>query len=103
MAYGFSLHRELQALVDAGLTPWQALAAATRQPAEYLEASRDWGTIEPGKRADLVLLLGNPLESIRNTRRIDGVITGGRYFDAAQLAAMIAAGSRAIDGMAPPH
>ena len=102
MAYGFSLHRELVALVDAGLTPWQALASATRNPAAYLGATREWGTIEVGKRADLVLLLGNPLENIRNTQRIDRVVVGGRVFEAGELAAMIEAGARAIDGIAPP-
>jgi hypothetical protein len=54
-AYGFGLHRELQALVQAGLTPWQALEAATRNPAEFLGGARDWGTIAQGMRADLVL------------------------------------------------
>lgn len=102
MAYGFSLHRELVALVHAGLTPWQALASATTHPAEYLGATREWGTIEVGKRADLVLLLGNPLDRIENTRRIDRVMLGGRLFDAEQLRAMIRAGSAAIDGIAPP-
>ena len=102
MAYGFTLHRELAALVKAGLTPWQALAAATRHPAEYLGAMREWGTIETGKRADLVLLLGNPLDDIRNTQRIDGVMVGGKYLEAARLAEMIRAGALAIDGLAPP-
>ena len=58
--YGWGLHRELQALVAAGLTPYQALAAATRNPAEFLGASQQWGTIEPGKRADGA----GPLEDI---------------------------------------
>lgn len=60
LGYGFTLHRELESLVAAGLTPWQALAAATRNPAEFLHALGEWGTVEPGKRADLVLIAGNP-------------------------------------------
>ena len=100
MAYGFSLHRELVALVGAGLTTYQALATATRNPAEYLGALREWGTIEVGKRADLVLLDANPLGDIRNTQRINRVIVGGRVFEAPELAAMLQAGARAIDGLA---
>ncbi len=72
MAYGWTLHRELVALVIAGLTPYQALEAATRNPAEFLGATREWGTIERGKCADLVLVSGNPLADIRNTDRLDG-------------------------------
>ena len=72
-AYGWGLHRELQALVEAGLTPYEALAAATRNPAEFLDQSSEWGTLEPGTRADLVLLDANPLEDIGNTMKIAAV------------------------------
>lgn len=99
--YGFAIHRELEALVAAGLTPYQALRAATVNPAAFVGASADWGTIEPGKRADFVLVDGNPLTDIRQTARILGVSTGGRWLDRAELDAMIRRGSRAIDGMAP--
>ena len=68
--YGFGLHRELRALVQAGLTPYQALLAATRQPAEFLGASTQWGTLEVGKRADFVLVGGNPLPDIASTANI---------------------------------
>ncbi|CAN5846680.1 amidohydrolase family protein [soil metagenome] len=88
--YGWTLHRELESLVAAGLTPFQALAAATRHPADFLRASREWGTIEVGKRADLVLLAANPLEDIRNTGRIEAVVLGGRWIDAAERGRMIA-------------
>ena len=87
-SYGYTLHRELESLVAAGLTPYQALAAGTRTPAAFLNASNEWGTIAPGMRADLVLLSANPLADIRNTTRIDGVALGGRWFDAAELARM---------------
>jgi imidazolonepropionase-like amidohydrolase len=99
MVYGWTLHREMESLVAAGLTPYQALAAATRNPAEYFGALGEWGTIEPGKRADLVLLSANPLASIRNTTRIEGVSLGGRWFDRAELDAMIRAASARINGV----
>lgn len=93
--YGYGLHRELRALVEAGLTPYDALVTATRNPAEYLGAGSQWGAIEPGKRADLVLVSGNPLEDIANTARIRGVVMGGRWLDRAALDEMIATGARA--------
>jgi hypothetical protein len=96
--YGFGLHRELQALVQAGLTPFQALVTATRHSAEFLGASAYWGTIEVGKRADFVLVSGNPLEAIANTARIRGVSLGGRWLDRATLDQMIARAARATSG-----
>ena len=89
-AYGWTIHRELESLVAAGLTPHQALAAATRNPAEFVRASKEWGTIEQGKRADLLLLEANPLEDIRNTSRIEAVVVGGRVLDRAGREKMIA-------------
>lgn len=86
---GTSLHDELAALVDAGLTPMQALQAATRNVADYLDRSNDFGTIEAGKRADLVLLRANPLEDIRNTQQIEAVVLGGRWLDRAALDALL--------------
>jgi imidazolonepropionase-like amidohydrolase len=100
-AYGWTIHRELESLVAAGLTPYQALAAATRNPAEFLRASKEWGTIERGKRADLVLLAGNPLEDIRNTSRIEAVAVGGRWLERAERDRMIAAAVARLGG-APP-
>ena len=99
-AYGYALHRELAALVEAGLTPYQALAAATRNPAEFLGAAADWGTIEPGRRADLVLLSANPLEEIRNTSRIEGVSVGGHWLDQAALRAMTVGAATRLAGAA---
>lgn len=97
-AYGFGLHRELQAYVEAGLTPWRALETATRNPAEFLGQLGEWGTIEPGKRADLLLLAASPLDDIRNTERIEAVLAGGRLFTRSELDAMIEAGVRAVGG-----
>jgi imidazolonepropionase-like amidohydrolase len=93
--YGWGLHRELQALVAAGLTPFEALRAGTVLPARFLGAP-DWGTLEPGKRADLVLLSSNPLEDIRNTAAIEAVVFGGRWLDRAALAAMVSRGEQAV-------
>ena len=101
-AYGFGVHRELAALVAAGLTPYQALTAATRAPAEFVGAANEWGTIAPGKRADLVLLAANPLADIANTARIDGVAIGGRWLERAELDRLISTATRRIGGGATP-
>ena len=74
---GYSLHTELERLVDAGMTPRQALAAATLTPAEFFGISDQKGQIKTGMEADLVLLGKNPLEDIRNTRTIVSVIANG--------------------------
>lgn len=100
--YGFALHRELANLVAAGLTPYQALQAATVTPAEFLGVSNDWGTVEPRKRADLVLLAANPLEDIRNTARIEGVALGGRWFEEAELRRMIDRAAQLLSGPSIP-
>lgn len=76
---GFSIHRELATYVAAGLTPYEALATGTRAVAGHLGIAASAGTIEAGKRADLVLLDGSPLQDIRNTSRIAGVMIGGRW------------------------
>ena len=99
--YGFALHRELEELVAAGLTPHQALAAATTTPAAFFGAADDWGAIAPGMRADFVLLDADPLADIRNTQRIRAVAVGGRWIERAELDALIDAASRAMDGAAP--
>ena len=75
---GASLHHELELLVESGLSPMEALQSATRNPARYLGKLADMGTIEPGKLADLVLLEANPLEDIRNTRKVRLVVLRGR-------------------------
>jgi imidazolonepropionase-like amidohydrolase len=78
---GFALHEELELLVQAGLTPMQALQAATNGAAEFLGNEKDSGTVAAGKFADLVLLDANPLEDIRNTGKIRAVVVRGRYLD----------------------
>ena len=82
---GASLHRELELFVRAGLTPLQALQTATLNPAVYFGKTADWGTIAPGKSADLVLLARNPLADIANTRRIVAVVADGRYYSPREL------------------
>jgi imidazolonepropionase-like amidohydrolase len=86
---GFSLHDELQLLVESGLTPLEALQAATRNPALFRGDSAEYGTVEEGKVADLVLLDANPLRDIRNTTRIQAMFLRGRLYDRAQLDAML--------------
>jgi imidazolonepropionase-like amidohydrolase len=86
---GSGAHDELGELVKAGLTPAEALATATINSARFAGLEAENGTVEVGKRADLVLLDANPLEEIGNTRRIDSVIIGGRVHDRAALDEML--------------
>jgi len=87
---GFSLHDELGLLVKAGLSPMEALQAATLNPARFMGQEKDFGTVEAGKIADLVLLDANPLNDIANTKRIDVVVLGGKLFPRASLDGMLA-------------
>jgi imidazolonepropionase-like amidohydrolase len=82
---GDSLHGELEALVDAGLTPLQALRAATIEPARWFGKTAELGTIEKGKAADFVILESDPLEDIANTRSIVAVVQQGVFFDRGEL------------------
>ena len=82
---GISLHVELERLVEAGLTPLEALQTATLNPARVLALTESSGSIGPGKFADLVLLDANPLEDIRNTQKIHAVVANGRLFRRADL------------------
>lgn len=85
---GFGLHEELALLVASGLTPMEALQCATRNAARYF-GHADFGTIEVGKSADLVLLNANPLEDIGNTEKIEAVVLRGRYFSRSDLDQML--------------
>jgi imidazolonepropionase-like amidohydrolase len=82
---GVSLHLELQRFVAAGFTPLQALQTATLNPADFYGRRNDYGTVETGRVADLLLLEANPLEDISNTRKIAGVIADGQYLSKADL------------------
>ncbi|MGC2198501.1 MAG: amidohydrolase family protein [Terriglobales bacterium] len=82
---GFGIHDELQELVNDGLTPFQVLHTATVNPARYFRKLDEFGTIEVGKRADLVLLEHNPLTDISNTRAITGVMVRGRWLSREEL------------------
>lgn len=86
---GFSVHRELQALVLSGIPAAAALKIATINGARALNVSTYLGTIEPGKLADLVVLEGNPLADIRNTHRTRLVMKAGRFYDARRLLASV--------------
>ena len=86
---GFSLHDELGWLVQAGLTPMEALQAATINVARFTGREKDLGTIEKGKIADLVLLDANPLEDIGNTKKIRAVVLGGKFYSREALDEML--------------
>jgi imidazolonepropionase-like amidohydrolase len=89
---GASVHEELRLFVDSvGMSPMEALASATRKPAEWLGLADSAGTIAPAKVADLVLLDANPLADIKNTRRISAVVLRGRLFRREDLDALRAA------------
>ena len=85
MVPGHSLHREIELYVQAGFTPMEAIQAATIVPARVMKVDKELGTVEAGKRADLTILDGNPLESIHNIRKVEYVITGGTMYNCAEL------------------
>jgi len=94
MLYGHTLHLELIDLRDAGLSNYAALEAATRNPALFFGTLNKTGTIEKGKRADLVLLEANPLDDIANTQKRAGVMLNGKYYQQAEM-------SKWLDEIAP--
>jgi hypothetical protein len=81
----YELYRELEIFVKAGFTPMEAIQAATMVPARAMKLDREVGTVQPGKRADLILLDRNPLDSISNIRSVKTVITNGRIYDSSGL------------------
>jgi imidazolonepropionase-like amidohydrolase len=82
---GFSVHEELRELVECGLTPYEALRTATFNPAQFLQASNEFGTVSVGRRADLILVEANPLEDVTNASRRVGVMVRGRWLPEAEL------------------
>jgi imidazolonepropionase-like amidohydrolase len=103
MVPGFSLHNELEEMVDAGMPIFDVLRSATYNPAEYFGILDDLGTVEEGKLADLLLLGANPLENISNTQQVNAVIADGRLYERSDLDAVLAkveANARAADELA---
>jgi imidazolonepropionase-like amidohydrolase len=82
---GFSLHEELQLLVSAGLSPTEVLCTATLRAAEFLGVQHDFGSVEEGKVANLLLLEANPADDIRNTQKIRAVVLRGKFLDRENL------------------
>jgi imidazolonepropionase-like amidohydrolase len=82
---GHSLYREIELYVQAGFTPMEAIQAATIVPARVMGLDKEVGTVEAGKRADVILVEGNPLESIHNIRNVKYVIADGKMYDCAEL------------------
>jgi imidazolonepropionase-like amidohydrolase len=85
---GISLHLELQRFVAAGFTPLEALQTATINPARFLGKTSEFGSIQPGRAADILILRANPLDDIANTRAIAGVVADGRYWSQADIGAL---------------
>jgi imidazolonepropionase-like amidohydrolase len=82
---GFSVDREIELYVKAGFTPTEAIQAATLVPARAMGMEQESGTVEPGKRADVILVNGNPLENISDIRKVDTVFSGGKMYKPAPL------------------
>ncbi len=82
---GHSLHREIELYVQAGFTPMEAIQAATIVPARVMGLDKELGTVAKGKRGDLIVINGNPLDDIRNTRNVEYVITNGTMYHTAEL------------------
>jgi adenine deaminase len=97
---GFSMHDELETMADVGLSPYDVLKTSTANPALYLDEMDEFGTVEVGKHADLVLLEANPLDNISNTRQIAGVMARGRYFDRTDLDTILKAVSQDYEAAA---
>ena len=82
---GEALHRELELLVAAGLTPLQAIRLATFNAARIMHAEEEWGSLQAGRTANVVIVAGNPAERISDTRKIEAVILNGKLLDRSGL------------------
>lgn len=91
---GFSLHRELPLMVEAGLSPYEVLRTGTVNIAQFYGEQDEAGTVQVGRRADLLLLEANPLEDVNNVRRLSGVMVGGRWLDAEAIRSRLEAIAR---------
>ena len=99
MVPGFSLHNELETMADVGFSPYDVLRTSTYNPALYLGELDEFGTVEVGKRADLVLLEANPLEDIANTREIAGTMVQGHWYSRADLDLILEAVAQDYDAV----
>ena len=97
---GFSLHQELANFVAAGLTPFEAIRCGTAEAARFVQQEREWGTIAPGRRADLLLVRANPLADVAALRSPEAVFVNGFQFTRADLDGLLEGRERAVQ--APP-
>ena len=86
---GFSVHEELANFIAVGMTPYEALRCATTEPARFLDQSEIWGTVAEGKRADLILVRDNPLDSVEALRDLEGVFVNGFHFTRTDLDSLL--------------
>ena len=86
---GFSIHREMAIMVACEMKPYDVLRSGTRNVAEYFGTLRETGTVEPGKRADLILLEANPLDDVAHVARRAGVMVRGRWFPESEIQARL--------------
>jgi imidazolonepropionase-like amidohydrolase len=82
---GEGIHRELELLVESGLTPLEAITIATRNAATIMNAETEWGTLEPGKLANIVIVDRKPDQNIRETRNVVAVVKEGQILDRSKL------------------
>ncbi len=87
---GKSAHDEMELMCESGLSPFQVLKSATANPARFLGKESEFGTVTAGKRADLILVSGNPLANLETTRRPEGVMVRGLWLPAERLRTMLA-------------
>ena len=87
---GFAMHHEMAFYLEIGMTPYEVLEIATRKPAEYFDATEDFGTVAVGRRADLLLLTANPLDDIANVTNPAGVVVNGRWLPEAEIQSRLA-------------